>query len=364
MLSIPTLASRLLPDLLSARNDTLLLSVTPTTLQAPFYHTLRPSLLSFISDKYLSVAVPVLVYWLLSLVFLALDNAQLPYFEKRRIHESPEVVKRNKATIGEVVRAVVVQHVIQTILGIVWFEDDETILRREVYVDHVARMAGMAPKVANIVLMVLGPRSGEDLLLKHGEALVRWTYWWGYPIAQFFLAFFIIDTWQYFLHRLFHTSRFLYKHVHSVHHRLYVPYAFGALYNHPLEGFLFDTLGATVAHELSGMTVRQATLLFGVSTFKTVDDHSGYRLWWDPCQLFFSNNADFHDIHHQSHGIKANYAQPYFTQWDILLGTRMTRLEADEKAQRKARRDQARIVDEDMDLDVPVDVGVQRVKVE
>lgn len=96
-----------------------------------------------------------------------------------------------------------------------------------------------------------------------------------------------------------------------MHHRLYVPYAFGALYNHPLEGFLFDSLGATVAHELSGMTVRQATLLFGVSTLKTVDDHSGYRLWWDPCQMLFSNNADFHDIHHQSHGVKANFAQPY-----------------------------------------------------
>lgn len=130
-------------------------------------------------------------------------------------------------------------------------------------------------------------------------------------LGNILIISFIIDTWQYFLHRAFHTSTFLYKHIHSVHHRLYVPFAFGALYNHPLEGFLFDTLGATLAHELSGMTVRQATLLFGVSTMKTVDDHAGYRLWWDPCQLFFSNNADFHDIHHQSHGIKANFAQPY-----------------------------------------------------
>lgn len=343
MLSIPALASYLVPDFLSTRNDTLLYSITPTTLQPPFYHTLRPSLLSFISDKYLSIAVPVVVYWLLSLLFLALDIAQIPYFEKRRIHESPEVISRNKATIGEVVKAVVVQHTIQTLMGIAWFEDTETILKREVYVDHVKGMAVIAPRVANLVLMLLGPRSGEDLLMKHGEALVRWTYWWGYPIAQFFLAFFIIDTWQYFLHRAFHTSTFLYKHIHSVHHRLYVPFAFGALYNHPLEGFLFDTLGATLAHELSGMTVRQATLLFGVSTMKTVDDHAGYRLWWDPCQLFFSNNADFHDIHHQSHGIKANFAQPYFTQWDILLGTRMTRTEADERAQRKAQRDKGRI---------------------
>jgi Fatty acid hydroxylase superfamily len=45
-----------------------------------------------------------------------------------------------------------------------------------------------------------------------------------------------MDGWQYFWHRAFHESRFLYRNFHSHHHRLYVPYAFGALYNHPLEG--------------------------------------------------------------------------------------------------------------------------------
>ena len=110
---------------------------------------------------------------------------------------------------------------------------------------------------------------------------------------------FLIDTWQYFLHRFFHTNRYLYKHIHSIHHRLYVPYAFGALYNHPLEGFLLDSVGAAMAHSVSLMTTRQAIVLFALSSFKTVDDHCGYRLPLDPLQLFFGNNADYHDIHHQ-----------------------------------------------------------------
>lgn len=121
----------------------------------------------------------------------------------------------------------------------------------------------------------------------------------------------ILDTWQYFVHRAFHTSRFLYKHIHSIHHRLYVPYAFGALYNHPIEGFFMDSLGTVIAHELSGMTIRQATVFFGISIIKTVDDHAGYRLAWDPMQWIFPNNADFHDIHHQMYGLKANFSQPY-----------------------------------------------------
>jgi hypothetical protein len=82
-----------------------------------------------------------------------------------------------------------------------------------------------------------------------------------------------------------HEVPFLYRNFHSHHHRLYVPYAFGALYNHPVEGFLLDTLGATIAEAASAMTVRQKILLFGFASLKTVDDHSGYKLWWDPMQV-------------------------------------------------------------------------------
>ena len=95
-------------------------------------------------------------------------------------------------------------------------------------------------------------------------------------------------------------NKFLYRHFHSWHHRLYVPYAFGALYNHPFEGFLLDSLGAVIAESVSGMSTRQAALLFSIATFKTVDDHCGYRFSFDPLQFMSKNNADYHDIHHQA----------------------------------------------------------------
>ena len=110
---------------------------------------------------------------------------------------------------------------------------------------------------------------------------------------------FFIDTWQYFLHRGMHMNRFLYRTLHSWHHRLHVPYSFGALYNHPIEGFILDSCGAVLAERAMGMSLRQATLLFTIATFKTVDDHCGYSLPFDPLQWFTSNNADYHDIHHQ-----------------------------------------------------------------
>lgn len=79
----------------------------------------------------------------------------------------------------------------------------------------------------------------------------------------------IVDTHQYVLHRMAHTFTFMYKHMHSHHHRLYVPYAFGALYNHPLEGFLLDTCGAAIAFEVTGMSAKMGMWFFTFSTLKT-----------------------------------------------------------------------------------------------
>lgn len=95
-----------------------------------------------------------------------------------------------------------------------------------------------------------------------------------------------------------HTNKFLYRHFHSWHHRLYVPYAFGASYNHPVEGLLLEALGAGIAEKLVGFSTRQAMFFFVFATIKGVDDHCGYSLPFDPLQ-FMTNNADYHAIHHQ-----------------------------------------------------------------
>lgn len=88
----------------------------------------------------------------------------------------------------QVIKAVVLQHVIQTVLGMVWLEDDATIAKREHYRDHLGEMASIAPWVADMTLVMLGRKSGEDLLRRHGESMVRWVYWWGIPSAQMLFA--------------------------------------------------------------------------------------------------------------------------------------------------------------------------------
>ncbi|CED82440.1 Sphingolipid hydroxylase [Phaffia rhodozyma] len=312
-------------------NSNLTASLLPQDVHYPIYLAQRDSLLPFVSDRYLAVLTPVVVYWIVGGLFYFLDEAQFEYFEKRRIHESEEVTRRNRVSFADLIKAVVLQHVLQTILGLFWLSSDEEILRTQIRINHLEAMQSYAPWVGKAVSVLLGPKNAADFLgLAGGEVgrgLVEWNYWWGVPIFQFGLAFFIIDTHQFFLHKTMHEVPYLYRNFHSHHHRLYVPYAFGALYNHWLEGLLLDSVGAAMAEWLSGMTVRQTILLFGFSSAKTVDDHSGYRLWWDPMQMLFANNADYHDIHHQSFGIKKNFSQPFFTRWDHLFDTVMTREE-------------------------------------
>lgn len=84
---------------------------------------------------------------------------------------------------------------------------------------------------------------------------------------------------------------------------------------------MLDTLGAGLAYKVSMLSARGGMFFFVFSTIKTVDDHCGYALPWDPLQHITSNNAAYHDIHHQSWGIKSNFSQPFFTIWDRLLGT-------------------------------------------
>lgn len=142
-------------------------------------------------------------------------------------------------------------------------------------------------------------------------------------LLQVVIAMVVMDTWQYFIHRFMHTNKFLYKHVHSQHHRLVVPYAFGALYNHPAEGLLLDTIGGAISFLASGMTPRTSIFFFSFATIKTVDDHCGLWLPYNPFHFLFVNNTAYHDIHHQLHGTKYNFSQPFFVTWDKLCGTHM-----------------------------------------
>lgn len=173
-----------------------------------------------------------------------------------------------------------------------------------------------ASKVTNVVYLM-----GFEQITGQQEKVQQPSVW--VASLQFFAAMMVMDAWQYFIHRLMHINKFMYKHVHSHHHRLVVPYAFGALYNHPLEALLLDTVGGALSFLLTGMTPRTSVYFFTFATIKTIDDHCGLCLPYNPFHYIFWNNTAYHDVHHQLHGLKYNFSQPFFISWDKIFGTHM-----------------------------------------
>lgn len=279
----------------------------------PSYYVGSQSILDWLPDNLVSLAAPVIAYWAASLFFHVLDISNAQWLDNYRIHDSAEVKTRNLASRWDVFIAVIFQHVVQTIVGFWWMEDRPG----GDAIDHLSALAGWAPLLLSTLRRLFGNKVSAQLWAEYGHEMAYYLYWWTIPFGKFMLGMyvlsffhvmhalkciifrFIIDTWEYFLHRAMHMNTYLYKTFHSVHHRLYVPYAYGALYNHPLEGFVLDSIGAGIAEAIACMTTREAIVLFVVSTLKTVDDHCGYRFPWDPLQFMSQNNADYHDIHHQ-----------------------------------------------------------------
>jgi sphinganine C4-monooxygenase len=221
---------------------------------------------------------PVIVYWVICLVYELLDYLKLPATEKHRIQRinpgRPTSVSKKDIAIR-----VLLQHTFQilTTVGLAYADPDVCVS-------------------------------------KHSSGAVRF-------FIDLAATMFVMDTWQYFIHRMMHDSTFLYKHIHSTHHQLYIPSAMGALYNHPLEGLLLDTLGGLVCLLVTGMCCEHATIIFSIATAKTVFDHCGYRYPINPVHDLLPNSAAYHDVHHELKGTKKNFSQPFFTWWDRALGT-------------------------------------------
>jgi len=232
----------------------------------------------FLTDEALGTFMPIIVYWVYSGIYYLLQP-----LDGYRVHTLKEEKLKNLVSRSTVVKGVLLQQSIQSVVALSLFA----------ITGHTVEA---------------GTTSQPSLMVQ---------------ARQFLIAMLVMDTWQYFLHRYMHHNKFMYRYIHSQHHQLIVPYAFGALYNHPLEGLLLDTIGGAMSFLFSGMTPRTSIFFFSFSTIKTVDDHCGLWLPGNPFHIFFQNNTAYHDIHHQLYGAKYNFEQPFFVMWDKILGTYM-----------------------------------------
>ena len=124
---------------------------------------------------------------------------------------------------------------------------------------------------------------------------------------------------EYFLwHSLHHKIRWLYRHVHAVHHQYSSPSSWVTQYLHPWELIsvgIFSTTSPWIigCHPLTEIFFQ----MFSIIT--SVDAHIGYDLSFMPHTHFpLYGGTKHHDMHHQKP--LTNYA-PFYTFWDHVFGT-------------------------------------------
>ena len=141
---------------------------------------------------------------------------------------------------------------------------------------------------------------------------------WYVIVLQVVFFIYLDDALYYIMHRSMHRSRWLFKHVHSVHHRVRTPWAITGHYMHPAEYVATGTL-MLVGPALVGCHVGVLWLWIVIRQWEAAEGHCGYDLPWSPTHLLpGGDGARHHDFHHAK--VRGNYAG--FLAWlDGLLGT-------------------------------------------
>ena len=209
-----------------------------------------PSLLPWLSDFHLSLVLPVAAYWVMSLIFWFID--QKNWFSWYRLHTPEEFKQRNRVTVGEVLRSILLQQAIQTSLGLTlgYLTEAGDFHGREEYdiviwAGRVHRFRSAAPwmlaflgidvetlgdrlrtystswnraatmdKPFALMTLLIDPYLGDRMTYGF-TAWEIWSaksiYWFFEPAARFSFAIFFSDSWQYFWHRAMHSNRWMFR---------------------------------------------------------------------------------------------------------------------------------------------------------
>jgi sphinganine C4-monooxygenase len=204
-------------------------------------------LVPFIPDIWLSLILTFAAYWVVSMFFHYIDVYDV--FPQYRLHTPAEILNRNHVSRYEVARDVIIQQVIQTVVGVaIGLTEPPDMVGKENYDIAVwatrlriaqralpqllglvglnaaaisKNLSGSHPMLAGALAGGKYPSLSLGLDVVSGSpvpAFANWEifaasaiYWYIVPIFQFAVAIVFVDTWQYFLHRAMHMNKWLYS---------------------------------------------------------------------------------------------------------------------------------------------------------
>ncbi|GFZ13270.1 sterol 4-alpha-methyl-oxidase 2-1 [Actinidia rufa] len=143
---------------------------------------------------------------------------------------------------------------------------------------------------------------------------------WKVISTQILFYFILEDFVFYWGHRILHT-KWLYKHVHSIHHEYATPFGLTSEYAHPAE-ILFLGFATIVGPAITGPHLITLWLWMVVRVLETVEAHCGYHFPWSLSNFLpLYGGADFHDYHHRLLYTKSGNYSSTFVYMDWIFGT-------------------------------------------
>ena len=142
-----------------------------------------------------------------------------------------------------------------------------------------------------------------------------------FRIFYVFLGIWWIDTVEYFVHFIMHRVPTFYRKIHKEHHRLHIPYHYGALYNSSYEAGITGNI-LTIGFVLFGFSFYEFILVTSLANIATILDHIDLNEYIHPESVFFKiiSKNKFHYLHHSKYP-HYNFQQPFFTYYDRIFGT-------------------------------------------
>lgn len=162
-------------------------------------------------------------------------------------------------------------------------------------------------------------------------------YGWIWFVVSIVLMTLAHDTYYYWAHRAMHT-RWLFKHVHVVHHQFTNPTPFAAYAFHPGEIIIEIAVFAVLVFLFPIHPLAIAVYIV-LLTYLNVISHLGFELYTSNIHRWFITSTH-HNMHHSR--VNGNFML-YFNIWDRLMGTNHEQFESlyEELASAKPAKDKA-----------------------
>lgn len=146
-------------------------------------------------------------------------------------------------------------------------------------------------------------------------------YGYAYFFFSILLLLFIHETYHYFLHRFLHT-RFMFRHVHKVHHQSTNPSIITSFSFHPVEAFLHPWY-FVVASMMMPIHLSALIITMIISFLVNLMGHAGYEVYSYRVlkklkAIYWLNTPTNHNMHHKYSNCHFSY---YTIFWDRWLGT-------------------------------------------